>query len=186
MEATVEGDPVRDIRSFRMARAGLVTLLLLGVSVAPAFAQWPTVLLFSGGTLKTPVLVSGADSVAFAEIFRPTAPGGSRLTIEQMTDRPFIDVACFWGPVSNPALNGTPLADLKPEMAWQRGRFFPATATESAAMFVAVMVKGRSGSIVPPSSSSFRQGGLLSAPALDVLKRLGVPIGPPDSRARGR
>ena len=155
-----------------------VALMVLGLG-RPLFAQWPTVLMLYDGGLKQPVFVNGADSVPFGEIFRSAPKAGE--SIADMGDRPFIKVACFWGSADNPAINGTRMADLKPEMASQHGRFYPATKDKPAAMFVMGFTKsfgpGR-GAPIPTDPRVFSAGGAVPASALAVLKRVGVSVGP--------
>jgi hypothetical protein len=178
--------------------------VLLSVAV-PVRAQWPTVLMFYGGPLKTPIFVTGADSVVVAPAFRPTS--GTSSPVEHagsMGNRPFISVACFWGPPSNPAMNGVgTLADLTPDMAMQHARFYPATATEAAAVFTTSMttLKGRDvqgalaaapgamaignvqtksmrGAPPPAQAAAFFMTGPVPTSAIETLKRLGIPAGP--------
>jgi hypothetical protein len=113
-----------------------------------------------------------------------------------MESRPYFDVACFWGPASDPALNGTRrLADLEPGMAWQHARFYPAVGDQPAAVFVTGMEKkvavggapaGRApatpaantafrGTPPPTDTRVFVGSTQVTAEALKVLERLGVP-----------
>jgi len=180
----------------------LGVLFLLPV---PVLAQWPTVLMFYGGPLKNPVFVTGADSVTVAPAFRPgssTGPGGAE-NASTLNGRPFISVACFWGPPSNPAMNGVErLSDLKPEMATQHARFYPATASNAAAIFTTPMLfmKGRDlqgtlatapGSVFtgnvqtkamrggppPTQAEQYLATGVVSPAVIDAMKRLGIPVG---------
>jgi hypothetical protein len=178
----------------RLSVAATFVLLLAGAR--PAEAQWPTVLMFHGGALDEPVFVTGADSAALGSLFRPATPGARASTAIEMGSRPYFDVACFWGPASDPAVNGTRrLADLEPGMAWQHARFYPAVGDQPAIVFVTAMEKkvlargtqvGRPQSAsgasaafrgVPPPTDArrFTAGGPVSPQALTVLERLGVP-----------
>jgi hypothetical protein len=180
-----------------MQRFAAATFVLLLAVARPAEAQWPTVLMFHGGGLEEPIFVTGADSAALGSVFRPATPGVRASTAAEMGSRSYFDVACFWGPASDPAVNGTRrLADLRPEMAWQHARFYPAVGDQPAAVFVTsmekkVLVRGsqtgqpqRASSAnaafrgVPPPTDAgrFTSSGLVSTDALTVLERLGVPV----------
>jgi len=130
-------------------RVRLAIVVCLGSAwlvTAPLLAQWPTVLMFYGGPLKAPIVLSGADSVAVGDAFRPPRFDEAR-NASAMGNRPFVNVACFWGPPQNPAINGVAMADLKPEMASQHARFYPATKTQPPAVFLTslsnISMKGR-------------------------------------------
>ena len=101
------------------------------------------------------------------------------VAVSDTVGRKPINVALFWGPASNPANNGVPLADLKPEMAWQHGRYYPATATKAAVLLVTALTQKGTQAMPPPTAgpSTFTWGGALSADAVAVLKRLGIPTG---------
>jgi hypothetical protein len=154
--------------------------LLLLAATGPLLAQWPTVLMFYGGALKQPVFVTGADSASFGDAFRFPSPGQQGVTAKDMGDRPYVSVACFWGPREDPAINGVrSLTELKPEMAWQHGRFYPATKDKPAMFFVTMLTKNRGGRGVPvPTDDSRFVGGPVSASALALMKKVGVPVGP--------
>ena len=179
----------------RFLVAATFALLLAGPQ--PAEAQWPTVLMFHGANLDEPVFVTGAESAALGSLFRPATPGARASTAVDMGSRPYVDVACFWGPASDPAVNGTRrLADLEPRMAWQHARFYPAVGDQPAIVFVTAMEKkvlarGRQGGqpqsasganaafrgVPPPTDAGrFTSSGPVSADALKVLERLGVPV----------
>ena len=187
---TLEVMKVMKVRACWHAASALVLALAVLLAPSPVRAQWPTVMLFHGAPLKAPVLVTGADSVAFGEVFRGTPGVGGAPAIAEMGDRPFITVACFWGPPTDPAMNGTKPADLKPAMASQHARFFPATATKPAAMFIMsfAMMKNRGplenmGVPAPSNVAVYTVGGLLPPAAIAVLKKLGVPTEPASGRA---
>lgn len=170
----------------RLAGRVLCAVILLLVCAGSASAQWPTVIMFHGGTLKQPVFATGADTPAFSAFVSGPAAVPA-ITAKDMGDRAFVNVAFFWGPRDNPANNGTPLADLKPEMTWQHGRFYPAIADKPAMMFMTgsvlqkqmsmpFMLQGGSRmSAVPSDPASFHARRDVPAATLDVLKRLGVP-----------
>jgi hypothetical protein len=168
-------------------RALCAAILLLAVA-RPASAQWPTVMMFYGDTLTQPVFAAGADTPAFTKFIGSPAPGQT-ITAKDMGDRPYVKVACFWGPRDNPASNGVRnLTDLKPEMTWQHGRFYPALPGKPAMLFMMSMTiakqhtavptltkvtPGRGGP-VPADAVVFNVGGEVPEQTLAVLKRLGV------------
>ena len=186
-------------RRFRLTP---VALLLAGLLLPrPALAQWPTVVMFYGGTLKAPVFVTAADSVAVAGLFAPATPappptGPGAPGLPDLSARPYISVACFWGPPNDPAMNGrTKMADLDPSMAFQHGRFYPATKTEPAVVvvtsFASMKTKDISGMLAtlgsnggampapaPVRPAAFVPGGPVTPAALEVLKGRGIPVGP--------
>jgi hypothetical protein len=168
----------------RQALAAGAAVLAVALTTAPVRAQWPTVLMFYGGPLKAPVFVTGEDSVAIAPAFRPYAGGGiPAKSAASMEDRPFINVACFWGTAADPAANGTRnLADLTPAMAWQHARFYPASRGNPAVVFVTGLEKkvARGPAMpVPAASEQYFLNGPLSTDALTVLRRLGIPTSQP-------
>jgi hypothetical protein len=177
--------------SVQRAITGLAIASVLILSAPRVTAQWPTVLMFHGGGLSQPVLVVSEDAVALASAFRPAPYAHTNPTAASMADRRFIDVACFWGPPSNPAMNGvSTLSGLTPEMTFHHARFYPATERAPALVFVMPMqVKGKDRHAPPDvqrraaSSQSFVFGGAVSDQALTVLEKLGVPIGPRAVRA---
>jgi hypothetical protein len=130
-------------------------------------------MIFYGEPLKKQVIVSGPDIVLFGDLTQPLAP-------TETANRTFIAVALFWGLASNPAGNGVPIAELTPAMASQHGRYYPATATQPAAIMMTSMMKYMA---QPPPDASrgvapFVWGGPVPAPAVALLKRLGIPTGP--------
>ena len=188
---------------------GLVCFAALWLATTTVSAQWPTVLMFYGPPLKAPIFVTGEDSVAIAPAFQPAplSPTPPQPTAATVEGRPFISVACFWGPPSNPARNGVEnLSDLRPEMANQHARFYLATASQPAAIFSTpiLTMKGRDiygllttlpgsdargdvpasqrkmvAASAPPSSSGyFSSVKPVSASVVAALKKLGVPVGP--------
>ena len=182
----------KPMTSQRLAIRVLCALVLLVACPRPAAAQWPTVIMFHGGALRQPMFAAGADTPSFSTFVGAPAPKQAA-TAKDMGDRAFVNVAFFWGPRDEPAQNGVrTLAGLKPEMSWHHGRFYPAAGDRPAMMFMTslVQVKGRdsfglmkvrsSGAstshsvAVPTDPAIFTVGGEVPAPALAVLKRLGV------------
>jgi hypothetical protein len=161
----------------------LCAALVMVVGYArPADAQWPTVIMFYGDPLEQPVFVTGGDTPPFGVFVR--APRNQAVTAKDMGDRPYVSVAFFWGPADQPAMNGVrTLTGLKPEMTMHHGRLYPADAGRPTMMFMSGLgqVKGR-GKVfpgqaafpLPTDPAAFTVGGEVPAPALAVLKRLGV------------
>lgn len=164
-------------KSGRALAAGMtMALVMLVAQHRPLQALGPTVIMFYGATLKQPVFVTGTDTAAFGDLQQM-----SPVTGKDLDQRPYLSVAFFWGPASDPALNGTrALADLTPKMAWQHGRFYPATATQPAMLLVTQLTKSTQPVPAPgnPDAAQFRTGGPVPAAALAVLQRAGISTGP--------
>jgi hypothetical protein len=158
-------------RSVRTLAAAAVALLVLHVQ--PLHAIGPTVLMFYGDPLKKPVLVTGADAGVFADVLRPTT-----VTAKDTTGRSYISVALFWGSAADPAANGVPLAQLTPQMAWQHGRLYAATASQPALLVTTAFLKQAQAVPGQNEGGVFVSGGPLQPNALAVLQRLGIPTGP--------
>ena len=127
--------------AMKLRRSAGLALLVAGAMLVPAgrvvYALSPTVMMFYGAPLARPVFVTGADTLAFGDMVRksPVSPA-------ELGPRPFIKVALFWGPAHDPALNGTRALDaLKPEMAWQHGRFYPSSNSAPAVLLVTPLDK---------------------------------------------
>ena len=143
--------------------AGMI--VIGGLDVA---AIGPTVVMFYGPPLKVPTFVTGVETNVLGDMLHPAgaAAGG-------LDDRPFVSVALFWGPASDPALRG--IRDLKaltPEMAWQHGRFYPPQPGKPAVLVTTAFSKGARRP--PTSAGEFVNGGIVSDEALVMLRRAGV------------
>lgn len=149
--------------------AGMVALIVMAIGSRALQAQGATVLMFYGGTMKTPVLVTGADAAAFNNVI-----ARSSITVSELADRPYISVALFWGSRTDPANNRTPLADLKPSMAWQHGRFYPAVPGKPALLLTTELTKRDQPVPMPSNGRAFVWGGPVPDEALAVLQRLGI------------
>ena len=160
-------------KAVRSLARSILTIVALMVISQTLHAQGASVLMFYGGTLKAPVTLTGADAAAFNNVTERAS-----VTVGDMGARPYIPVALYWGTRADPANNGTPLAALKPEMAWQHGRFYPAVAGKPAVLLTTGMTKQMAGRTqlvpVPSDGAQFIWGGPVSEAALSVLKRLGV------------
>jgi hypothetical protein len=153
----------------RRAAMMLAALAMFVVGGQSLHAQSPTVLMLYGGSLKAPVFLTEADAASFRNLLGPAS-----VTVKDMGDRPFTLVALFWASRLNPANNGTPIKDLKPEMAWQHGRLYAPTAGQPAVLLVTPMTKGSQGVPVPSNGAAFAWGGPVSEASLAILKRTGI------------
>jgi len=152
----------------------------LAVSIAVAFtvvvaagttlyAQSPTVVMFYGDPLKEPISLTEADAAAFGNLLTPTT-----ITAVDMGNRPYRSVAIFWASRSNPANNGTPVAKLRPEMAWQHGRLYLPAAGKPAVLLTTPMTKAAQAVPIPSNDAKFVWGGQVSDAALAILKQRGI------------
>jgi hypothetical protein len=151
--------------------AALVIFIIFFVGAGQSLhAQSPTVVMFYGASLKAPVFLTDADAATFRNLLGP-----SSVTVKEMGDRSFTSVAVFWASRLNPAGNGTPIPNLKPEMAWQHGRLYPAADGKSAVLLVTPITKGAPQAVPPPSNAAvFVWGGPVSDTGLAALKRVGI------------
>jgi hypothetical protein len=154
------------LRSIVVA-VGTVALLLSLAQRADAIG--PSLLMFYGGNLKAPVYVAGADANLFNNLLSP-----STVAAQDLSGRTYLKVAVFWGTQANPTGHGVALADLKPEMAWQHGKYFPATGSKPAVLVVTQLDKKKEaripdysadasfpwGGTVPPAAASAAQAAL--------------------------
>jgi hypothetical protein len=152
----------------------------LAVSIAAAFvvfvaaeitlsAQSPTVVMFYGDPLKEPISLTDADAAAFGNLLTPTS-----ITPVDLGNRPYRSVAIFWASRTNPANNGTPVAKLRPEMAWQHGRLYLPAAGKPAVLLTTMMTKGAQPVPIPSGETKFVWGGPVSDAALAILKQRGI------------
>ena len=144
-----------------------VAVFALGSHVLQA--QGATALLFYGGSLPKPVIVSGADAATFNNV-----TARASIAAGELDNRPYLQVALFWGTRADPANNGARLEELKPEMAWQHGRFYPAVKGKPALLLTTELTKHAQAAPLPSNGSAFPWGGPVPANALAVLQRLGV------------
>jgi hypothetical protein len=151
----------------------VVVVAVLVTAVAHGWARQgigPTVMMFHGGSLKQPVFVTGADTSTFGDLLRH-----AQMRAQAMGSRAFVDVALFWGPRDDPARNGVrEITRLKPEMAWQHGRFYPAVAGQPAVLLTTALTKNAQNLPVPVDASPFVSGGAVPASATPLLERLGL------------
>lgn len=138
----------------------------------------PTVMMFYGGALKKPVTVTGQDVDAFGDVTRRAT-----ITTAELGPRAYLNVAMFWGSLRDPANNGTPLASLTPEMAWQHGRFYPPAGTQPAVLLTTQMTKAMQSVPAPTNGAAFIAGGVVPDTALPLLRKLGL-VFPAGARPR--
>jgi hypothetical protein len=121
----------------------------------------PSVLMFYGGKLTAPVFVTGADANLFGDLLNP-----SKVAVKETEGRAYFKVAVFWGTQANPTGLGVALKDLKPEMAWQHGKYYPATGSKPAVLVVTILHR-KNAQDVPDFSREelFQSGGALSPAA---------------------
>ena len=159
----------KPIRRFAALVAFALAVAFSGSLAAQMGGQSPTVLMFYGGDLKTPVFLTDADAAAFRNLLADTS-----ITVKEMGDRPFVSVALFWASRSNPAGNGTAVKDLKPGMAWQHGRLYLPAPGKPAVLLTTRLTKGAQPVPVPSLASAYVTGGPVSDGALAALKKMAV------------
>jgi hypothetical protein len=161
----------KSVRTIALAATALAMWVL---QAQPLQAIGPTVMMFYGGALKQPVFVTGADTAPFSDLLRPTS-----VTVKETAGRAYVSVALFWGSPADPAVNGVRvLTDLKPDMAWQHGRFYAAAAGQPALLLVTEFTKGAQSVPAPTNAAAFKWGGPLAPAAVAVLQRLGISAEP--------
>ena len=156
-------------RSIRSLVIALAAISLVVGATRRVSAIGPSVLMFYGGTLKAPVYISGKDAGLFGGLLEP-----AKVTVADTTGRAYTKVAAFWGPASDPALRGTKtLEELKPDMAWQHGKFYAPTATGPALLLVTPLHQ-KQGQTVPDFANDrlFSWGGPLSPAALAAVQQI--------------
>ena len=126
-------------------------------------------MMFYGGDWKEPIVLTDADAGTFKNLLTE-----SPIKVTDMGDRPYRMVALFWGSRSDPARNGKPIAELKPEMAWQHGRLYPPQNGKPAVLLVTQLQKGGQPVPIPANGAAFTWGGPVSDAALGVLKQRAI------------
>ncbi len=144
-------------------------LMLFVLQTAALYAQQPTVMMFYGGNWKEPIVLTDADARAFGNLLSETP-----ITVKEMGDRPFRTVAIFWGSRLDPARNGKPIAELKPEMALQHGRLYLPQNGKPAVLLATRMTKQSQGVPAPGNGAEFVWGGPVSDAGIAVLKQRGI------------
>jgi len=155
----------------RLAAVALVAVLALGT---PVFAAFPRLVMFSGGSLKSPVVVTDWQAIA---TFLQSMPAPTAIPEATLSGRPFFQVTMFWGPQWKAHMDeGKPVSALRPEQGNEHGRFYPATVT-SAAVLVLTGAPNTFDSPrpVPTDATAFTTGHILDANSLRLLERAGGP-----------
>jgi hypothetical protein len=111
-------------KTYRTALVAGVVLLALLPSTTPALAAAPRVMLVYGPPLtRTIVLQDWDENLRLMQAVAEDAAATSR----ELTHRPFLSVALFWGTFWSQYLqHGKPLAVFRPERANQCAWFYPA------------------------------------------------------------
>jgi hypothetical protein len=147
-----------------VAVVGTVAFLLSLTQRADAIG--PSALMFYGGNLTAPVFVTGADANLFGNLLSP-----STVAAKDLAGRTYVKVAVFWGTQANPTGRGVALADLKPEMAWQHGKYFAAAGSKPAVLVVTAIHQKKEAR--PPDYSPevpFPWGGTVSPAAAAAVQ----------------
>ncbi len=155
------------IPTSRTLTISLVAGLLVAGAARPVNALGPSVLMLYGGSLQAPVFVTGVNAGLFGNLLSP-----SNVAQKDIAGRPYIKVAAFWGPASDPALAGTKsLVDLRPDMAWQHGKYYAATTSQPAVLVVTPLHMKRSARVPDfDDASLFSWGGTLSPAAANATQ----------------
>ena len=126
----------------------------------------PSVLMFYGGALPAPVFVTGAEANLFGDLLTP-----SKVAAKDTDGRSYLKVAVFWGTQANPTGHGIPIANLKPEMAWQHGKYFAASGSKPAVLVVTPIHEKKEARIPDYSAGvAFPWGGVVSPTAATAVK----------------
>jgi len=153
----------------RHLAGAIAALIVIAFGSHAVQAQGATVLMFYGDGLQKPVMVSGADAATFTNVTTPAT-----ISVAELGSNPYVPVALYWGTRMDPANNGTPIADLTPEMAWQHGRLYPAANGKPAILLTTQLSKRAQAVPLPLNGAAFIWGGPVPPKALAVLQRLGI------------
>ena len=112
----------------------LVAIAMSGIlNTRPAGVAAPSIILFHGSRLPKPVFVADFKQNA---VLMAAVTQAVNVREDTLTQRPFVEVAMFWGPDWHQyVVDRKPLDVLKPEDANQHGRIYPAT-DDADALFV--------------------------------------------------
>jgi hypothetical protein len=153
----------------KLAVSVTMALAMLVFGSRAVEAQTPTVMMFYGGDLKAPVLLTDADAAVFRNLLSATS-----ITVKELGDRPYTPVALFWASRLDPAQNGTRIPDLKPAMAWQHGRLYRPLPDKPAVLLVTRITKAAQPVPLPSNGAAFIWGGPVSQAGLAVLRRTAI------------
>jgi hypothetical protein len=156
----------------RIAVVAFLAVLALTTSVHAAF---PRLIMFSGGSLRSPLVMTDWPALA---AFLQGLPEPLSIPEEALSGRPFLQVTMFWGPQWKAYMDeGKSVSALRPEQGNEHGRFYPATANASAVL----LLTGAPNYFdtprpVPVELQAFSKGHVLDANSLRLLERAGVPV----------
>lgn len=143
----------------RLAVALLVAVAVIAASASVAQAAAPRIVIVSGKPLAHQVVISDWERIF---VVVEEVANGRVVPRTQLASRPRLKLSLFWGPRWNDYLNkGKPAAALRPLQADQFGSFYPSW-------------RGRPAMIDLPWAGRWPR--LVSAKALTILKRYGVPV----------
>lgn len=160
----------------KVERISAVAIAVVAIALAmtqPASAVRPVIIMFYGEPLQQPVFLT--DTMVFHDLENPTD-----ISVKDVAGRRFLRVAMFWGTQWNQYVSGEkPLRSLKPELASQHGRFYPATPDRPA-----VLLQTKPGlrqAPVPEDATDLTWGGTLDSSWIEGLIARGIP-----ARQRGQ
>lgn len=162
------------LSSARIRIAGALVLGALALSTS-VHAAFPRLIMFSGGPLKSPLVMTDWYAVA---AFMQSLPAPGPIQESVLSGRPFMQVTLFWGPSWKAYMDeGRPISILKPDQGNAHGRFYPAT-TSSPAVFLHTDAPNLFDTpvAVPTGVSAFSSGYFLDANSIRLLERAGVPV----------
>jgi hypothetical protein len=144
----------------RLLLALLVGAAALLASASVAQAAAPRIIIISGEPLKRQIVISDWEQIF--QIVAEVAPARP-VPRAQLANRPRLKFSMFWGPRWNEYLaSGKPASALRPRQGDQTGSLYPAWRGRPALI-----------DLLPWAGGWPRP---LSAKALTILKRYGVPI----------
>jgi hypothetical protein len=149
-----------------------ILLFLTIIVITPAEAAAPRIMLWYGGLLPHPVILSNWTEDGYFAITgeEPT------VTPEELEKRPYIQVALFWGPEWSQYIDaGKPLSALRPEDANQHGRFYPAFGNAPAVIVLCAFPEGPV-CLRQSVTQSFLVRESVTQSFLDMVARHGIPV----------
>jgi hypothetical protein len=148
--------------------------LAWGTSLHAAF---PRLVMMSGAALKTPVVITDWDvTTEFLRTLGTPKP----IPVAQLEGRPFLQVSMFWGPQWLKFMDeGRPVTSLRHEQANEFGRLCPSVGDRPAVLILSGAPARFDVPLSQPASlNDFRNAHELTATALGILTRAGIPVGP--------
>lgn len=150
--------------------------IVWGTSVDAAF---PRLVMVSGGTLTSPVVLT--DWAETAELMKHLGPS-KPLAVEQLEGRPFLQVSLFWGPRWKQFMDdGRPIAELRHQDANEFGRLYPAVGNRPAVLVLTGAPRAFDANVAPPTTlDGFRNARELTPVSIGILNRAGIRVGSAD------